>query len=140
MTNNNVIKDFLSEMNEGRRQSLYFSTPSILRDAYDQPYLYILPQIKRLRESEHRQLYLDDDSLILRYMAEINPDEMAGLVLGDFPAIECLAYAVIEARDYEELVPSPLDRGHPIEGYHQSAYSDRGHPFGGGGSKEARVF
>ena len=52
-----------------------------------------------------------DDSLILRYMDEIKPDEMADLVLGDFPAIECLAYAVVEARDYQDFVPSKADLG-----------------------------
>ncbi len=72
-------------------------------------------------------------------MAEINPDEMAGLVLGDFPAIECLAYAVEKARDWEEFIPSPRDRGHSIYGYHQSAFSDRGHPIYGH-DKEVRVF
>ena len=135
----NAIKDFRSEMNEGRKQSLYFSTPSILRYPDAQPYLRILPQIKRLRESEHRQLYLDDDSLILRYMAAINPEEMAGLVLGDFPAIECLAYAVEKARNWEEFVPSPLDRGHPIKGFNM----DRGSGFGGfdmGGPREVGMF
>ena len=132
----NVIKHFRSEMNEGRKESLYFSTPSILQYEDAQPYLRILPEIKKLRESEHRQLYMDDDSLILRYMAGIKPDEMAGLVLGDFPAIECLAYAVEKARNWEEFIPSERYMGHPIYGYapREPARHIHGQP------KEVRVF
>lgn len=124
-----AIKNILYEMNEGRQESLYLTTPRIIRDAYENPYLFILPEIKRLIENKHRQLYLNDDSLVIRYMAEIMPDEMAGLILGDFPAIEALAFAVIKMREWEgwewgyKMNPLP-----PEQDYNPMTYMKYGPP------------
>ena len=106
-----ALKRVLREMNLGRARRIYLRTPRIIRDAYEQPYLFMLPEIKSLRDSERRQLYLGDDSLVLRYMAEISPEEMVELSLGAFPAIEALTFAVIGAREYQEFVPSAADLG-----------------------------
>jgi len=108
-----AVKNTLYAMNQGRRRrrnDVYFVTPMIIQDAYDQPYLYMLPEIKRLRDSEHRQLYFNDDSQVIRYMAEIRPDEMAELLLGAYPAIEALAFAVIEIRHWEQQEYEALRR------------------------------
>ena len=93
-----ALKDVLYEMNEGRVRGngIYPATPETIRGKYEQPYLYLLPEIKKLRDSERRLLHLDDDSAVLRYMEEVAPDEMADLKLGAYPAIEALAFAAIE--------------------------------------------
>ena len=91
-----TIKNIFYEMNEPRREDLDLSTPRIIMDAYEQPYLYMLPEIKRLRDSERRLLHLEDDSAVLRYMAELLPEEPAELKLGAFPVIEALSFSIIE--------------------------------------------
>ena len=63
-------------------------------------YPYILDEIKRLLDRDHRQLFLPDDSKILNYL-RIEPDEVAELEFGAFPAIEALAFAVIEMQQWE---------------------------------------
>jgi len=60
-------------------------------------YEFIVPEIKALVDSEHRQLFLKD-SKILSYMSQIEGTEMAELERGEFPAIEALACAVIAMR------------------------------------------
>ena len=55
-------------------------------------------------------------------MAEIAPDEMADLELGAYPAIEALAFAVIEMRDWEgwqwEEETNPLPPAEPFDPMH----------------------
>lgn len=91
-----ALRGVLYEMNQGRGQGIYPITPGVIRDAYEQPYLYILSEIKRLRDSERRLLHIDEDSAVLRYMAEISPEEMADLSLGAYPVLEAVAFAAIE--------------------------------------------
>ncbi len=58
-------------------------------------YPYLLGRLKKLLNLEHRRLELKNSKL-LSYMGEIEQGEDAKLALGDYPAIESLAYAVIE--------------------------------------------
>lgn len=103
-----AVKEILYELNKNRRTGIYSRrkgirpvTPRIIEDGHEKPYQYILDEIKKLRDIDHRQLYMDDGSLVLQYMGEIAPDEIAELKLGAYPAIEALAYAVIEMRKWE---------------------------------------
>jgi len=64
----------------------------------DEPYAYMLPELKRLLDPDRRQLFLKD-SRIVQSLTEIKPDEMHQMRLGDYPAIEALAMAVLALRE-----------------------------------------
>jgi hypothetical protein len=64
-------------------------------------YSFILPQLKDLLTAERRQLYLKGCK-ILSYLSEIEDAAICELELGDYPAIEALAFAVLELRDTED--------------------------------------
>jgi len=66
-------------------------------------YSYILPEIKRILDPERRILHLKE-SVIPNYLSAIDPAEIAELKLGDYPAIEALAYACLLYTS-----PSPRD-------------------------------
>jgi len=70
-------------------------------------YSYILPELKRLVDKKRRRLFLND-SKILEYLSAIEPSEIVALELGDYPAIEALAFAVIELRQYGNLTDLDL--------------------------------
>jgi hypothetical protein len=106
---NDAASRFIQEMNEEYERTRDIKMPSrnftlnstrILE--MENPYHYVLPQIKELLDSERRQLFLKD-SRVLDYMGEIRPDEIDGLTFGDFPAIEALAFAVIAMRDHVRM-------------------------------------
>jgi hypothetical protein len=63
-----------------------------------QLYAYIFPHLKRLLDPKRRMLFLKD-SKILNYLAAIEEGQIAELELGAYPAIEALAFAVIEMKD-----------------------------------------
>lgn len=67
----------------------------------EQLYPYILAEIRRLLSTDRRQLFLKD-SKIRGYLIEIAGGEIADLQRGDHPAIEALAFAVIEMRRWSE--------------------------------------
>lgn len=97
---NDAAFKFITEMNsehERHGQKLRL-TPTQLLDM-EQLYPYILDEIRRLLSKGCRQLFLKD-SKILNYLSEIEEGETASLELGDFPAVEALAFAVIEMRSH----------------------------------------
>lgn len=61
-------------------------------------YAYALPHLKRLLDPERRMLFLKD-SKIANYLAAIEESEIADLELGAYPAIEALAFAVLELKE-----------------------------------------
>ena len=67
-------------------------------------YPYILDEIERLLTPDRRQLFLPDNSKILSYLSEIKPGDIGELELGAYPAVEALAFAVIEMRQDERDV------------------------------------
>ena len=83
-------------MNTGGKRQFGLTSTAML--SMERPYSYIIPQIKDLIREDRRQLYLKD-SKIINYLGGIQAAEIADLELGDFPAIEALAFAVIEMRD-----------------------------------------
>lgn len=70
----------------------------------DYPFQYIFPEIKRLLDKERRQLFLKD-SKVLDYLGTIRPEEIPEIGFGDFPAIEALAFAVLEIRQRSNNPP-----------------------------------
>ena len=62
-------------------------------------YSYILPQIKELLK--HSQLFLKE-SKVVNYLRSIQESEISELEKGEYPAIEALAFAVLELRSYVE--------------------------------------
>jgi len=65
----------------------------------NQLYAYMLPHLKRLLDPERRVLFLKS-SKVLDYLADIEEKEVADLQFGAYPAIEALAFAVIEMRSH----------------------------------------
>jgi len=64
-----------------------------------QLYSYILPHLKRMLDPDRRMLYLKQSN-IASYMLAIEEAEIAEMKLGDCPAVEALAFAVMEIRDH----------------------------------------
>lgn len=95
---NNAADRFIKEMNkdfESSRRSFGLSLTQILD--MEQPYSYILPKLKWLLDEDRRQLFLKE-SKVADYLATIEPPKIPEMEFGDFPAIEALAFAVIEMR------------------------------------------
>jgi len=65
----------------------------------NQLYSYMLPHLKRLLDPGRRVLYLKD-SKVLSYLSAIEESGIADLKFGAYPAIEALAFAVIEMRSH----------------------------------------
>ena len=59
-------------------------------------YSYVLPQIKEL--CRLKQLFIKEGK-IANYLRSIQENEISELKLGNYPAIEALAFAVMELRD-----------------------------------------
>jgi hypothetical protein len=72
------------------------------------PYTYILPELKRWLDENRRQLFLKD-SRAKDSLAVTDPAEVANLPFGAFPAIEALAFAVLELRDHGGYLDAPHD-------------------------------
>ena len=101
---NDAASRFVEEMNaeqkrdgaEGRE--LFSLTPTLMLEM-ENLYSFILPQLKELVSAEHKMLFLKDGK-VSAYLSEIQPEEISELQPGDYPAIEALAFAVIELRDH----------------------------------------
>ncbi|MFC1634469.1 hypothetical protein ACFL5Z_06465 [Planctomycetota bacterium] len=61
----------------------------------DRPNQFMLQSIRRMLKPEGRKLFLKKIS-ILDYLGQIGEDEETELELGDYPAVEALAFAVLE--------------------------------------------
>ena len=103
---NDAASRFIQEMNAEYEQtrdikmpSRNFTLGSTVMLEMERFYSYIIPQIKELLDPDRRQLFLKA-SKIRDYLGEIKPDEMEDLRFGDFPAIEAVAFAVIEMREH----------------------------------------
>lgn len=103
---NDAADNFIWEMNSERDnpddsqidlRSFSVCPTQILEMAY--PYQYILPELKRMLDKEHRQLFLKDSKTV-DSLAAIEPQELSALELGEFPAVEALAFAALEMRYY----------------------------------------
>ena len=71
-------------------------------------YSYILPHIKSLLDPQRRMLFLKESKTI-SYLAAIEEAQVADLTFGAYPAIEALAFAVIELKNqYPDAVPAHL--------------------------------
>jgi len=95
---NDAADRFIREMNEefkSSRRRFTLSSTQILD--MKQPYSYILPELKRMLNKDHRQLFLED-SKVVDDLGIIEPSQIPEIEFGDFPAVEALAFAVIEMR------------------------------------------
>jgi len=109
---NDAADHFIREMNTDRKKQRekqgqkFVLNPTLILDM-EHLYSYILDELKRLLDKERRQLILKSDSKILNYLSAIEPNNIYKLEFGDYPAIEALAFAVIESksriRDPEKL-------------------------------------
>jgi len=104
---NDAASPFIQEMNDERtkghqREFSLISTPLL---EMEQLYPYILAEIKRLL-TDPKQLYLKE-SKVANYLSGIEPGEVVDLQQGDFPAVEALAFGVLEIRQHEDFDNSP---------------------------------
>lgn len=83
----------------------------------DKVYPFILPEIRELVRAVRRQLFLKG-SKVVDYLKELDGDEISELKLGDYPAIEALAFVVIELRSFIKMQESLARRPR------RSAYQD----------------
>ena len=95
--------------NQEQQHFSVYSTPIL---DMQNPYQRIMSEIKKLVDEERRQLFLKD-SKTKNYLGEIEPSEVVELQLGDYPAIEALAFAVIELREYGRQIDMPRRRKEP---------------------------
>jgi hypothetical protein len=82
----------------------------------DRPYQHILQSIRRMLRDDSRTLFLKD-SRVRDYLGQVGPDEETELELGEYPAIEALAFAVLEMRNRR--------RGNHITAQQARALSDK---------------
>ena len=104
--NNDGAYPFIRELNAERyekqaRRYNFHRTPLLDKDHL---YPYILAEVKGLLDPEKRQLFLKE-SKVANYLSGIEPGEVVDLRLGDFPAVEALAFAVIEMNNREKDYP-----------------------------------
>lgn len=59
------------------------------------PIQYIFPILKGRLEGTGQKLF-PPNSLVASYLKQIMPDEVSSLIVGDYPAIESLAFAILE--------------------------------------------
>lgn len=96
---NDAADRFIKEMNKefkSSRRTFSISLTPILE--MKQPYEFICPQLKHLLNEKHRQLFLGDSKLVGE-LSVIDPFQIAELEFGEHPAIEALAFAIIELRN-----------------------------------------
>ena len=86
------IRDFNNQSERRRKFSLTW-TPLLTMEHL---YSYIIPRIKEFLK--RKQLFLKD-SKVENYLRAIAENEISQLELGDYPAIEALAFAVMELKD-----------------------------------------
>jgi hypothetical protein len=102
---NDAADKFIWEMSNERgkpddsqiiMRCLSICSTKILEMAF--PYHYILPELKHMLDIGHRQLFLKDSKTV-DSLAAIEPQEISTLEIGEFPAIEALAFAAFEIRE-----------------------------------------
>jgi hypothetical protein len=107
---NDAASGFISEMNAEYEQRNRCRSAVHRRQFSLQPtaivemehiYPFILPQIKALVDPDRRRLFLHD-SKMATYLGHIEESEIAEMALGEFPAVESLAFGVIEMRGWVE--------------------------------------
>jgi hypothetical protein len=72
--------------------------PSRLKGLGDELFRYVYPRLKRMSGPEG-ELDISKGKLLLNYMSLPQDNEIATIGYGDFPAIESLAYAVMELEE-----------------------------------------
>ncbi len=83
---------------QGPSQRSFYINPTMMLEM-NQLYAYVLPHLRNQLEPDRRVLFLKTSKLV-DYLADIEDGHIAELQPGDFPAIEALAFAVIELRNH----------------------------------------
>jgi hypothetical protein len=105
-------EDFNNQSGHRRNFSLTWTPLLDMKSLYS----YILPQIKEL--CRLKQLVIKEGK-IANYLRSIQENEISELGLGDWPAIEALAFAVLELRDeikQENTMPEKPYKYDPLDG------------------------
>ncbi len=100
---NDAAYHFIRELNAERKVRRFglYQTPIL---QMEQLYPYILAQIRGLLDPKKRQLFLKD-SKVANYLSGIEPEQVVDMQLGEYPAIEALAFSALEMRNRERDYP-----------------------------------
>jgi hypothetical protein len=93
---NPIADEFMREMRSDSNWCAFSVTPASIL-AMDRPYQYMLQSLRRMLRKDSRRLFLKN-SRVVEYMREIEGDAELELELGEFPAVEALAFAVLEGK------------------------------------------
>jgi len=98
----NIENTLPAKKSQEQRRMFSLSTTPLLEMNY--LYQYILAQLQNLLKEDTRQLFLKD-STIKNYIRDVEASnsEVAKYELGEYPAIEALAFSVIEMRRFGQL-------------------------------------
>lgn len=94
-TKNAAGIQFIREINRERNKNSFRTRQSPLLDMQT-AYQYFFPMLRELLVKERRQLFLKDEGKLKNYMFMPQEPELPTLQFGDYPAIEALAFAVME--------------------------------------------
>lgn len=99
---NDAASRFIQEMNDDSKmhRGQFNLSPTLMLEM-ENLYSFVLPQIKGILNPDRRMLFLKN-SKILSSLSEIESDEITELEIGAYPAIEALAFAVIELLEWEK--------------------------------------
>jgi hypothetical protein len=110
---NPTADQFVRELNsETHGRSLSFDRTSMLD--MDWPYQHMLQSLRRMLRQDSRTLYLKD-SKVVEYLREIDADAEIELELGEYPAIEALAFAVLEMKNRGHSRGLTLEEIHALQ-------------------------
>ena len=90
---------FIEEVNinQLRREKRHFSPVEPFELLEMKPlYPYLLGELKRLLEIDHRRLFLPENSKVISYLMGIEPSKTIEFKISDYPAIEALSFVIIE--------------------------------------------
>lgn len=94
-TKNSAGDKFIREINRERNKNSFRTRRSPLLDMKE-AYQYFFPMLRELLTPDRRQLFLKEEGKLKGYMFMPQEQELPTLQFGDYPAIEALAFAVME--------------------------------------------
>lgn len=117
---NDAADKFIREMNSERtKQETKFSPTWTPMLEMENPYPFMLDELKRLMDEKRRMLFLKDSQIL--NSLRIGPDEdISSFKIGEYPAIEALCFAVfsmkdsIHAKQTKRKLPKMQDRSYSI--------------------------
>ncbi len=96
---NSAADRIMQEMSSDSKLRMFSLTPASTA-SLDRPYQYMLQSLRRMLREDRRTLFLKE-SKVIGYLQEIGENAEIELELGEYPAIEALAFA-LEGKGHTE--------------------------------------